>query len=211
MGSREQILDALKAKTRVAALPGPWRTRRVFEDPAGRFEASMQGLKGEVHRANSVSEAWKTVDALLDEFGAERVVVDADVLDEIVPAARWPKRSCHVVGKSDGDLRAFCAEADVGLTGVTAALVETGSLIVESGPGKSRLASLLPPVHIAMVPLSRLTTDLFTWSADRTGPIATNVTLISGPSKTADIEFTLTLGAHGPKRLIAVLYDDVTM
>ena len=67
--------------------------------------------------------------------------------------------------------------------------------------------TLLPPVHVALVPVSRLTSDIFTWMAVRTGDMPANVIIISGPSKSADIEFTLTLGVHGPKRLVAVLYE----
>ena len=104
-------------------------------------------------------------------------------------------------------MREFCARADVGLSGVEGALAETGSLIVHSGPGKSRLATLLPPVHVALVPVSCLMPDIFTWTAARNGKMPANLTLISGPSKSADIEFTLALGVHGPGRLVAVLYD----
>ena len=89
-----------------------------------------------------------------------------------------------------------------------AALAETGSPVVESGAGESRLVTLLPAVHIALVAKSQLTTDPFTWASAQQGVIASNVTVVSGPSKTADIEFTLTLGAHGPKRVIVVLYAD---
>jgi L-lactate dehydrogenase complex protein LldG len=70
------------------------------------------------------------------------------------------------------------------------------------------MATLLPPVHIALVPESRLTADLFTWTAARQGPLPANVTLVSGPSKTADIEQTMAIGVHGPKRFIVVLYAD---
>ena len=87
-----------------------------------------------------------------------------------------------------------------------AALAETGSLVVTSGAGKSRMATLLPPVHIAMLPESCLHMDLFTWTAAREGPLPANLTLISGPSKTADIEQTMAVGVHGPRRLIAIVY-----
>ena len=70
------------------------------------------------------------------------------------------------------------------------------------------MATLLPTVHVALVSESKLTTDLHTWTAGRVADMATNVTVISGPSKTADIEFTLTLGAHGPKRLVVILYGE---
>lgn len=114
----------------------------------------------------------------------------------------------HITGHTPGNLRAFCASADVGLTGAEAALAETGSVVVSSGPGKSRLASLLPPVHIAFVATSQLTADIFTWTAARQGQLPANVVLISGPSKSADIERVLAVGVHGPKRFIALLYDE---
>jgi L-lactate dehydrogenase complex protein LldG len=209
MADRDVILQRLRESARDVAMPGPWTTRRAFEDPIARFCESLIGLKGEVQVADSLEAAWRIVDGLLDAIDAVQVVVNQEPpVDAMDVASRWPDRSSHIVGASEGDLRSFCANADVGLSGVSAALVETGSLIVESGAGRSRLATLLPPVHIAMLPTSRLTTDLFTWCAERNGDIATNVTVISGPSKTADIEFTLTLGAHGPKRLIAVVYRD---
>lgn len=212
MGDREAILERLRRAYRPAERPSPWLTRRTFENPVDRFCECLTNLKGDVRRAESAEAAWTIVDNLLDEMDAHSVVINQEPpVDGMDTVARWPERTCYVVGESEGDLKAFCADCDVGLTGVSAALVETGSLIVESGEGRSRLATLLPPVHIAMVGVSRLTTDLFTWTAGRGDHIPTNVTVISGPSKTADIEFTLTLGAHGPKRLIAVVYEDGEM
>ena len=110
------------------------------------------------------------------------------------------------MGETEGDLRAFCAEADAGLSGAGAALAETGSIIISSGPTNSRLATLLPPVHLALVPTSCLTADLFTWLAARRGEWPAALTMISGPSKTSDIEQTLITGVHGPKRFIVILY-----
>ncbi len=111
-----------------------------------------------------------------------------------------------MAGQKDGDLRAFCAGADAGLTGADAALAETGTLVVSSGPGRSRLVSLLPAVHIALVPTACLTADLFTWTASRGGGMPASITLISGPSKTADIEQVMAIGVHGPKRLVVILF-----
>jgi L-lactate utilization protein LutC len=79
---------------------------------------------------------------------------------------------------------------------------------VSSGPGRSRLATLLPPVHIALVPTSRMTTDIFTFTAARQGELPANMVFISGPSKTGDIEQTMSIGVHGPKRFIVILYED---
>jgi L-lactate utilization protein LutC len=105
-------------------------------------------------------------------------------------------------------LREFAASADVGITRVDAALAETGSLVISSGKWKGRVVSLLSPVHIAFAPVSRLTTDIFTWLVTRQNPWPANTVLVSGPSKTADIEQTLAVGVHGPKRVIVILYRD---
>jgi L-lactate utilization protein LutC len=113
-----------------------------------------------------------------------------------------------VTGKSAEDFRSFSSTADIGLSMAEAALAETGTVVVSSGPGLSRLTALLPPVHLVLVPTSCLTADIFTWTSTRGEPLPSAITLISGPSKTADIEQTLTTGVHGPKRFIAVLYQE---
>jgi L-lactate dehydrogenase complex protein LldG len=92
--------------------------------------------------------------------------------------------------------------ADIGITSTTFAIAETGTLAVASGPGTERMASLLPPVHVAIVEASQVLPDLFDLFArlerDGLGQIASNLALITGPSKTGDIELRLTTGVHGP-------------
>ncbi len=207
MSARDEILDRLRAKVREEALPAVWRSQRQFADLAARFAESLTAARGEARQADDLESAWREVDAILREVGAQAVVANneppfsAEVLTQ-----RWPDCEWHVVGQTAGDLRQFCVRADVGLSSAEAALAETGSIIVRSGSGKSRLATLLPPVHVALVPVSCLTPDIVTWTAQRAGEMPANVTVISGPSKTGEIEFTLTIGAHGPKRMIVVLY-----
>ena len=208
MTDREQILASLHQHQRAVTHPPAWETRRRFDDLAERFTASLTAGAGEVHRAVNLAEALDILGQVLVELPARMVAVNAEPpLDGIDLAARWPDVEWLVAGPSGTDLRAFCAAADVGITGVDAALAETGTIVVSSGPGKSRLVSLLPPVHIALVPTSSLTVDLFTWTAARGGAMPASVTLISGPSKTADIEQVMAIGVHGPKRLIVILYD----
>jgi L-lactate dehydrogenase complex protein LldG len=118
------------------------------------------------------------------------------------------KRLINTSAKRDTDWKTACETADVGLTSAEAAFAETGSIVVSSGANTSRMVSLLPPVHIAMVPESKLTADIFTWTAARKGSLPANTVFVSGPSKTADIEMTLVKGVHGPKRFIVILYGD---
>ncbi len=208
MKARAEILNRLRGKARKETLSSAWRSQREYPDLAARFTESLAAAKGEVLRVESLESALAEVEAILREVGATAIVANNEPpLNTVGLTQRWPNCEWHIVGQTPGDLREFCVRADVGLSSVEAALAETGSLVVYSGPGKSRQATLLPPVHVALVPAACLMPDIFTWTAARTGKMPANLTLISGPSKSADIEFTLVLGVHGPKRLIAVLYE----
>jgi L-lactate dehydrogenase complex protein LldG len=209
MTDRDQILTILRQQERAVTHPPAWQSRRQFDDLADRFDASLTAAHGEVHRAGSLAEALDLLGRVLAGLGAARVAVNAEPpLDGVDLTTRWPDIQWRVAGQGDDDLRAFCAAADAGVTGVDAVLAETGTIAVSSGPGKSRLIPLLPPVHIALAPTPKLTSDLFTWTAGRGGAMPSSLTLISGPSKTADIEQTMAIGVHGPKRLIVILYED---
>lgn len=209
--ARDEILGRLRqrAANGEEQVPSPWQSRREFPDLAAQFDEALTGAAGEVKRVADLPAALEEVGRLLSELGAERIVVNGAPapLGEVKWEERFPGCGWHIVNQSEGAVRAFCAEADVGISSADAALAETGSIVVQSGPGRSRLATLLPPVHIALVPSERLTADLFTWVAGRgEAEFPANLVLISGPSKTADIEQTLAIGVHGPKRLIVILY-----
>ncbi len=96
---------------------------------------------------------------------------------------------------------------DVGISRVQAAIAETGTLLLDSSRERHRLVSLVPPVHIALVDASQIVQTLGEALAllrepDQVSPI---VTLVTGPSRTADIELTLAIGVHGPQELYVVL------
>ena len=99
----------------------------------------------------------------------------------------------------------------VGITGASAGLADTGSIIVTSGPGRPRSASLVPPVYLAFLPISRIYPDLPAWMAQegaRLLPGTANLVIITGPSRTADIELTLIIGVHGPGEIHVILIDE---
>jgi L-lactate utilization protein LutC len=209
MSARDEILAALRTKERDVTHPPRWRTRRDFPDLAERFTTALTNVHGEVIRADNLEAAIQALDALFEGLSARQIVAnDEPLLTDLNLATRWSGIDWHIVDQAEGDLRAFCAGADVGLSSADAALAETGSIVITSGPGRSRLATLLPPVHVALVPTSRLTTDIFTWAAARPGEMPAKLVLVSGPSKTADIEQKMAIGVHGPKRFIVVLYRD---
>jgi L-lactate dehydrogenase complex protein LldG len=96
----------------------------------------------------------------------------------------------------------------VGITGAFCAIAETGTLMTLSGAGTPATVSLLPETHIAIVPASRIVRGMEeAWALARAelGLLPRAVNFISGPSRTADIEQTVTLGAHGPYRVHILL------
>ena len=208
MSSRDQILNRLKARQHDVDLPDRWRSRRHFSDLAGRFSESLQASKGEVHHVDTLADAWQRLDHVLADLDVATAVVNqTPPLDAMDWSQHWPDVDWHVVGQTEGALRDFCTTADVGISSAEAALAETGTIAISSGAGQSRLATLLPPVHVALVPTDRLVADIFSWVADRPSPFPANLTFVSGPSKTADIEQTLAVGVHGPKRFIVILFS----
>ena len=92
-----------------------------------------------------------------------------------------------------------------------AAIATTGTLVVTTGPGKGRLPTVLPPLHLAVITLDQIVARLEDWlalqRAQNLSAIrqASNVCLISGPSRTGDIEMELVLGVHGPGRVQVVI------
>ncbi len=209
MSSREEILNRLKARRRSSSIPGPWRSQRQYDDLIEQFGRALTAAKGEFYQEASLDKAFLRIGVVLEELGVKMVVADNQPpLGESDLTGRWPEISWHIVGRSEGELRTFAAEADIGISVGESALAETGSVLVSSGPNRSRLTSLLPPVHLILVPSSTLTTDIFTWTAGLEGPFPSSMTLISGPSKTADIEQTMATGVHGPGRFIAVVFPD---
>jgi L-lactate dehydrogenase complex protein LldF len=114
-------------------------------------------------------------------------------------------------GPQGEDRFARFAASPVGLTAAAAGLADVGTIVVPSGAGRSLLASLLPPLHLAVLDEDDIHESLETWlPTDGARWLANEsaVVLITGPSRTADIELTLTVGVHGPKKLILFLVED---
>ena len=97
-------------------------------------------------------------------------------------------------------------DAVVGISAAVAAFAESGSVVVSSGRGRSRLVSVIPAVHVVLVPTEKIFRSLSHWAAQTESPDRlANLVVVSGPSRTGDIELTLTKGVHGPGEIHAVL------
>ena len=206
MDARERILGNLRKAQRPFVDVPPIDGRRHMIPTEGLSPAEqMQRFISEAEALGCFVNQVTSNDALeqiMDLLGEDKSVLSWE-------EAQLPMDGLHgmmeslgvaVAGHDDGDVR-------VGITGITAALAATGSLIVESGAGRYRSTSLLPDVHIALMRAEQLLPDLESWeeAQRRDGYPAfrdsSYTTVISGPSKTADIAHQLVKGAHGPREV----------
>jgi L-lactate dehydrogenase complex protein LldG len=210
---RAVLPDATAALERPGAVrPAPWPDARIMVDT---FTSALEGLTGHVRRVATPADAAAAVFDIATEYGvAEYMSWDEAALGcpgiQAALASRGLRRVAYTV-PAESVLRQQTMDAlagvGLGLTGADAALADTGALVLTAGPGRGRLASLLPPVHVAVVPVDRLVPSLGALFEARPGLLhkSSNVVVIAGPSRTADIEMTLTHGVHGPKHVYAVL------
>lgn len=204
MTSREAILrDVRGALSRPwpseHAAPGPaWPTdaAETPPDPAAAFRARVESVGAVGHDAADLAGAAAVVDGLSLPDGPLWVTLDD------LPLRRGPV--LRTAPARDGFDRLAAA-----VTGVAAAVVETGSLALFYGPGAGRLASLVVPVHVAVVRRAQLVPTLDDFLArirGHLGPRSAAV-LVTGPSRSADIEQVITVGVHGPRELHVVFID----
>ncbi|MBI5576011.1 MAG: lactate utilization protein [Deltaproteobacteria bacterium] len=106
---------------------------------------------------------------------------------------------------SPEEVRRSSAPSSAGIQTAEFAIAETGTIAQTGRGGKSLIPGLLPDVHVALLSRSALVDRMEECLAALSGDLPRNVSFITGPSRTADIEQTLTVGAHGPKKTIAVL------
>ncbi|MGA2083353.1 MAG: lactate utilization protein [Holophaga sp.] len=174
------------------------------------FKARAEAVSAEVHRFATRREAMDFILGLLQEQG---------VLDAPQAGALWADGAflkgtgrkyleAEAPGISFQVTREAAAAARVGISEVDWAVAATGTLVVDAAPVEQRLVSTLPPIHVALVGTARLREDLGA-VLQRIHPGKTAyISLITGPSRTADIERVLTIGVHGPERLIVVFVDE---
>jgi len=186
-------------------------------DLVKQFARECEAQAVHVYSAGNPLEAGEILSGILSRLRVERVFAGRDdILEE--EGIRSRIRSSQVVDLTPAEdsrdrdtLFALAARADMGITGVDWALADTGTLVLISNPGRSRSASLLPRVHTAIVRESRILRSLDDLipllpqgSCEARGK-ASNVTLITGPSKTADIELILVRGVHGPAEVHVIV------
>jgi L-lactate dehydrogenase complex protein LldG len=209
MPAREHILHRVRTAVgrstgQPPAEPPPAWLRAPEMGPEERIHQMLAHFPGNSLRAGSREEARAYLERLAR--GRRSVASPNPLLDEL---GLFGIREVQRLSGGVEAVRAACAEAEIGITGAEYGLADTGALVVTATREESRLASLLPAVHAAVLPAGRILSsldELFTVLPDPSA-ISASLVLIGGPSKTADIEQILTLGVHGPREIHLVVAD----
>ena len=174
------------------------------------FKLRAEAVNAEVHRFPGKSDALDFILHCLRDVG----ISDAPQAYAVWAACPFldgidrKQRSSRVPGLTFEVSREVSADAKVGISQLDWAIANTGTLVQDAAPVDQRLVSTLPSVHIALIRSDRLVPDLSALFT-RIRPEKTNyISFITGPSRTADIERVLTIGVHGPEKLIIVFFDE---
>lgn len=173
------------------------------------FQDKAKAVGAEVHYCASKRE---TLESLLDLLRIEGVA-DAPgayavwASDAFCTELDHNALSAQVPGLRFDVTRELASQAKIGISRFDWAIADTGTLVVDATAVDHRLVSSLPPIHVALVDRAKLLPDLATAVAKISPARMAYVSLITGPSRTADIERVLTIGVHGPGRLIVLIFD----
>ena len=174
----------------------------------------MEAMRGEVHVVKK--EGW--VDRLQDLLRPrllKTLLYGPATSHGKTLAAGWPPQDPGLprlvpYAAPVEDFKSELFQVNAGITGTLGAIAENGALILWPTPEEPRLISLVPPIHIALVEARNIFcnfADALTAGRWQAG-MPTNALLISGPSKTADIELTLAFGVHGPREVLVLVLED---
>lgn len=222
---RDHPAEGKSAAERLAAFPELGRVMPAIAsgELVDRFESELQRVAGIARRAVSAAALDEALQEILSKHEAGPVVLSRNALLAQVglpeklaawgkPFAVWPQEASP---EAVSEFRAKSFDAKIGFTGIEFALAESGTLVLSSLTEGSQLASLAPPVHVALFRRAQVVESLEEVLAhlpvprDPSQPLpGRSVVFVTGPSRTADIEQISIRGVHGPTYVYAVLVED---
>lgn len=214
--SRDRIFSRLNAAGQRTPIPSPDAAHLSFplfdiKAKIERLKTLMEDMRTEVHVVRS--EHWvSTLTEILKNKGIKDLLYASGTNIGDVLEGHWEGNtgSLPLLIPYDRDIEQFKSrlfDIDASITSTAGATADTGAIILWSDEKEPRTMSLVPPVHIAILQAEKIYNNLSEaiikegWS----DKMPTNALLISGPSKTADIELTLAYGVHGPKELVLLI------
>ena len=171
-----------------------------------RFRKELANLAGRCIVVPDEPAATVTVEEIIAENAARRIAISDSPLVRRVIGLK--ELACEFVERPNGSELFDC---DIGITSAQWLLAETGTLVLDAGVERHRLASLVPPVHIAICESNRLRASvgevLEALSQRAPADLSRTITFVTGPSRTSDIELKLAIGVHGPGRLYVIIIE----
>lgn len=173
------------------------------------FKMRASNVSAEVHRVKSLTEARDVLVELAKNLDAKKVVGLNGSYEQATDIHSHLKALGIKVYTEAADIRTHCDTADIGVSSAELGVAETGSVLEDGYSIQARLVSTLPPVHVVFLNSSRIVKGM----ADAFESISQvfnhgYLSFITGPSRTADIERVLTIGVHGPCRLVIIAVDE---
>lgn len=198
--------DARRAAVaaRIAAPPRTAAPGRVQnDDPVGTFVQRAEDIGAGVARVASMTDVGAAIADVLRARNLPQVAKISPELGDLDMA--WPLTMRVTAGGADGD-------DPVGVALAQAGVAETGTVILASGAKSPTKLNYLPETHIVVLPASRIVRTYEEGldrvrGADKAALLPRTVNWITGPSRTADIEQTILVGVHGPKRIHIVIVE----
>lgn len=176
-----------------------------------QFKARAERVGAEVHRFTTKTEAEAYIldffkkEQIGDEAGRRVVWAECPFLD-----AAFKERIATLPGMRLTVSREEADGAWIGVSQMDGALAEIGTMVQDATAVDKRLVSMLPEIHLAILATDTIVADMATWVAHTdVQRLAGYIAMITGPSRTADIERVLTIGVHGPRRLVICCVDDL--
>jgi L-lactate dehydrogenase complex protein LldG len=231
----QRIREAALEGNRAGAVPQqiPERGQIGYQgagaDPLSRFRAEFTAAGGQLHVVADAAAAVEAIINLVRTRPVRRVLLGrGDVLDALPIAEALRAEGIEIIDRSGGrqppELRnsqgadaprsdASPVEwfsADLGLSAVDYLIAETGSVVLASRAEQPRSLSLLPPIHVAVAQRRQLLPDLFDLFSvgSHLENLPACISIVTGPSKTGDIELRLVTGVHGPGEIHVVLISE---
>ncbi|MEW6440142.1 MAG: lactate utilization protein [bacterium] len=216
--ARDYILDKLRAAPRrnVPArpeLPPPPEPPPDRSAHVASFKKNLEEVGGRLYQVGDRESFYRTLEEIFRENEVRRAMATTDAVLAPLDLPDWGRRVGMEV-RTPRDFRdpaafkdAVFLEVDAGVTGADFGIASSGTLVLAHDREQTRLVSLAPVLHVAVLPAERLTDDhdLIVDRLYGSGGRPSQVCLITGPSSTADIQATPFTGMHGPRRLVVIL------
>ncbi|NEX19131.1 lactate utilization protein [Thiorhodococcus mannitoliphagus] len=209
--TREQMLARLRTNP-LGEVPAPELEVRRFawslDEAVEKFELMLKAVRAEVYH---VGHDWPCLLAeQLTQAGARNLYYGPEGPLSQRLTRGWPETGPQLAALDrpiEETRETLFDQADAGFTSCVAGIAETGSLVLWPTPAEPRLLSLVPPIHCVLIERDQIRSTLHELIVQESWckGMPTNALLISGPSKSADIEQTLAYGVHGPERLLVLI------